>query len=36
MRLKSGCNAIDELVNGGFETQSIIEFYGEFGAGTIC
>lgn len=35
MRLKSGCNAIDELVNGGFETQSIIEFYGEFGAGKI-
>jgi DNA repair protein RadA len=33
LRLTSGCKAIDNLVEGGFQTQSIIEFYGEFGSG---
>ena len=33
LKLSSGCAAIDELLGGGFETQSICEVYGEFGSG---
>ncbi|PKK86008.1 MAG: DNA repair and recombination protein RadA [Thermoplasmata archaeon HGW-Thermoplasmata-1] len=31
--LTSGSKALDELLGGGFETQSITEMYGEFGSG---
>ena len=33
LKLSSGSVAIDELLGGGFETQSICEVYGEFGSG---
>ncbi len=32
-KLTSGSKALDELLGGGFETQSITEVYGEFGSG---
>jgi DNA repair protein RadA len=32
-KLTTGCKAFDELMGGGIETQSITEFYGEFGSG---
>jgi DNA repair protein RadA len=32
-RLTTGSKAIDELVGGGLETQTITEFYGEYGVG---
>jgi DNA repair protein RadA len=32
-RLSTGCKALDNLVAGGLETQSITEFYGEYGSG---
>ncbi|MHB8584377.1 MAG: DNA repair and recombination protein RadA [Thermoplasmatota archaeon] len=32
-KLKTGAKALDELLGGGIETQSITEFYGEFGSG---
>jgi DNA repair protein RadA len=32
-RLTTGSKAMDELLNGGLETQSITEFYGEYGSG---
>ncbi|MBK64201.1 MAG: DNA repair and recombination protein RadA [Euryarchaeota archaeon] len=32
-KLTSGTSSLDELLGGGFETQSIIEVYGEFGSG---
>lgn len=32
-KLKTGSSALDELLGGGVETQSITEFYGEFGSG---
>jgi|TARA_B110000211_G_scaffold234933_1_gene307522 DNA repair protein RadA len=32
-KLSSGTSALDELLGGGFETQAIIEVYGEFGSG---
>jgi len=37
-RLTTGSKAIDELLGGGLETQTITEFYGEFGSGKsqIC
>ena len=37
-RLTTGCGALDKLLAGGIETQSITEFYGEFGTGKsqIC
>ncbi|MBW3582384.1 MAG: DNA repair and recombination protein RadA, partial [Euryarchaeota archaeon] len=31
--IKSGVQALDDLLGGGFETQSITETYGEFGSG---
>jgi DNA repair protein RadA len=31
-RLTSGSKVLDELLGGGFETQSIIELFGEFGS----
>lgn len=36
--LTFGCSALDNLLGGGVETQSITEFYGEFGTGKsqIC
>jgi len=38
LRLTSGNKAMDALVGGGFETQTITEFYGEYGSGKsqIC
>ncbi len=33
LKLTSGTTSIDELLGGGFETQSICEVYGEFGSG---
>ena len=33
LKLSSGSAAIDELMGGGFETQSICEVFGEFGSG---
>ncbi len=33
MKLTSGSKNLDELLGGGFETQSITEFFGEFGSG---
>jgi DNA repair protein RadA len=37
-KLTSGSKALDELMGGGFESQSIVEFFGEFGSGKtqIC
>jgi DNA repair protein RadA len=37
-RLTSGCKALDKMINGGLETQTITEFYGENGSGKsqIC
>ena len=32
-KLTSGTQALDELLGGGFETQAIVEVYGEFGSG---
>jgi DNA repair protein RadA len=32
-KLKTNSSALDELLGGGVETQSITEFYGEFGSG---
>ncbi|HUV34133.1 MAG TPA: helix-hairpin-helix domain-containing protein, partial [Candidatus Desulfaltia sp.] len=32
-RLTTGCSSLDRLLNGGIETQSLTEFYGEFGSG---
>ena len=32
-KLTSGCSALDELLGGGFETQAIVEVFGEFGSG---
>jgi DNA repair protein RadA len=38
LRLTSGSKVIDALVDGGLETQTITEFYGEYGSGKsqIC
>lgn len=33
LRLKTGSNNLDNLLGGGLETQSITEFFGEFGSG---
>ena len=33
LRLTSGSKALDELIGGGLETQTITEFYGEYGSG---
>ena len=33
LRLSSGSKALDKLVDGGLETQTITEFYGEYGSG---
>jgi len=33
MRLTTGSKAIDEVLGGGLETQTITEFYGEYGTG---
>ncbi len=33
MRLTTGSRAIDEVLAGGLETQTITEFYGEYGSG---
>ncbi len=37
-QLTTGCASLDNLLGGGIETQSITEFYGEFGTGKsqIC
>jgi len=32
-KLTSGSKALDELMGGGFESQAIVEFFGEFGSG---
>ncbi len=32
-RITTGSKGLDELIGGGIETQSITEFYGEFGSG---
>ncbi len=32
-KLTSGCSSLDTLLGGGIETQSLTEFYGEFGSG---
>lgn len=32
-RLTTGCVALDQLLGGGLETQTITEFYGEYGVG---
>ncbi len=38
LRLTTGSKAMDELLGGGLETQTITEFYGEYGSGKsqIC
>ena len=38
LRLSTGSNMLDTLLNGGIESQSITEFYGEYGSGKsqIC
>jgi DNA repair protein RadA len=38
LRLTSGSKVVDRLLNGGMETQTITEFYGEYGSGKsqIC
>jgi len=33
LRLTSGSKALDQLLGGGIETQTITEFYGEYGSG---
>ena len=33
LRLTSGSKALDKIVDGGLETQTITEFYGEYGSG---
>jgi DNA repair protein RadA len=33
LRLTSGSKALNQLINGGLETQTITEFYGEYGSG---
>ena len=33
VKLTTGCTALDELMEGGIETESITEFYAAFGAG---
>jgi DNA repair protein RadA len=33
LRLTTGSKALDELIGGGLETQTITEFYGEYGSG---
>jgi DNA repair protein RadA len=33
LRLSTGSKAIDKMVDGGLETQTITEFYGEYGSG---
>jgi len=33
LRLSTGSRALDELLGGGLETQTITEFYGEYGVG---
>ncbi len=33
IRLKTGSNAFDNLIGGGFETGAIVECFGEFGSG---
>ncbi len=33
LRLTTGSKAVDKMVDGGLETQTITEFYGEFGSG---
>jgi DNA repair protein RadA len=37
-KLTTGCSSLDKLLEGGVETQSLTEFYGEFGSGKsqIC
>ncbi|MEM2740098.1 MAG: helix-hairpin-helix domain-containing protein, partial [Candidatus Bathyarchaeia archaeon] len=37
-KITTGSRALDELLNGGIETQTITEFYGEYGTGKsqIC
>ncbi|MEC7104574.1 MAG: helix-hairpin-helix domain-containing protein, partial [Candidatus Thermoplasmatota archaeon] len=32
-KLTSGASSLDELLGGGFETQAIVEVFGEFGSG---
>lgn len=32
-KLTTGCSSLDQLLDGGIETQSLTEFYGEFGSG---
>ncbi|MCW4050163.1 MAG: DNA repair and recombination protein RadA [Candidatus Bathyarchaeota archaeon] len=32
-KLTTGCSSLDQLLGGGIETQSLTEFYGEFGSG---
>ncbi len=32
-KLTTGCSSLDTLLHGGIETQSLTEFYGEFGSG---
>ena len=38
LRLTTGSKALDKMVDGGLETQTITEFYGEYGSGKsqIC
>jgi DNA repair protein RadA len=38
LRLTTGSKALDSILNGGLETQTITEFYGEYGSGKsqIC
>lgn len=33
LKLTTGCSSLDALLEGGIETQSLTEFYGEFGSG---
>src|SRR2546428_11560199 len=33
LRLSTGSKALDELIGGGLESQTITEFYGEYGVG---
>jgi DNA repair protein RadA len=33
LKLTSGSKALDQMINGGLETQTITEFYGEYGSG---
>ena len=33
LRLTTGSQALDKMVDGGLETQTITEFYGEYGSG---